>query len=161
MKIYFRGGTAELVLQCKLSFQPNWNYHLMEIFFLIFRYREVLYMGAKAEQLALICHCWLRSEDLHGAAAKSLKQDPGCQHCLPGCFIMVCKAQAPLTSTRIPQGTVVKSGLERDTTNWAEIRKVLRDGGLPHSALTHIKLGKENIKQGLCSGKIISICVGQ
>lgn len=57
---------------------------------------------------------------------------------------MIFKAQIPLISTRITQGTAVKSGLERDTTNWAEVAKALRDGGL--SALTHIKLGKENIK---------------
>lgn len=43
------------------------------------------------------------------------------------------EAQTSLTSTRIPQGTMGKSGLERDTTNWAEIRKADRVGGLSHS----------------------------
>lgn len=57
---------------------------------------------------------------------------------------MICKEQIPPTCTRIPEGTVVKFGLERDTANWAEIAKARRDRGL--SALTHIKLDKENIK---------------
>lgn len=51
---------------------------------------------------------------------------------------MIFKAQIPLISTRIPQGAAVKSGLERDTTNWAEVAKALRDGGAlcpnPHQA---------------------------
>ena len=56
------------------------------------------------------------------------------------------QAQTPLTSTRIPQGSVVKSSLEREATNWAEIAKTLRDRGLSPSAPTHIKLVKENVK---------------
>lgn len=56
------------------------------------------------------------------------------------------QAQTALTPTRIPHCSVVKSGLERETTNWAEIAKTFRDRRLSPSAPVHIKLVKENIK---------------
>lgn len=121
-------GTAELILQCKLSFQPNWNYHFMETFFPDFQVQGSFVHGSKSWAIGSHLSLLAAFRGLTWCSSQIIKEGPRMPVLSSWMFHNDLQTQIPLASTRIPPGAVVKSGLERDTTNWAEIAKALRDG---------------------------------